>query len=86
MFEKYTSERLLHELPRPTINFLWYLWEINNGPNETEFRISLQDQGTGCQQFFVRSTGISIIENLGCRLNAEIAIRQFGTRYFMEHY
>jgi len=87
MFEKYTSERLPRELPRPLLNFLWYLWETYNDPCGIEFRVTLQDSGDiSSQQFLIHSVGIAVTQNFGGSVNAEIVVRKDGTRYFMEYY
>ena len=87
MLGKYTSEKLLRELPRPMIHFLWYLWDTYRGLGCSAFRITLQDTGeTHGQRFIIRSNGESITRDFGCRVDADIAIRMEGTRYFMEYY
>lgn len=52
MHDCYTSEKLSRELPRPLINFLWYLWETYGNPNESEFRIALQNDSEGILNLF----------------------------------
>ena len=84
MSTAFTSERLLREHPRPLLNFLWYLWETNYDPCETEFRITLQNDNKG-QQFLIHSTGDIITQDLGCCVNAEIVVRKCCTRYFMDY-
>ena len=86
MFDKYTSERLLQELPRPLVNFIWYLWEINYDPNAAEFRVTLQDGGSDGQRFIIHSTGSTVTQNFGPGIDTEIVIRRAGERYFMEYY
>ena len=86
MPNKYTSEQLLQDLPRPMLNFLWYLWDIYHDPSKPEFRVTLQiDEPTGKQQFTVHTTGDVTIQDLGCNINAEIVIRTCGTRCIMEY-
>lgn len=86
MNETYTSERLLRELPRPLLNFLWYLWETYSDPSESEFRITLQAGGdANSQRLLIRSTGITATQNFGCSIDAEIAVRKCGTKFFMEY-
>lgn len=86
MHEKYTSKRLLWELPRPLLNFLWYLWDTYNDPCDSEFRVALRnsDDADG-QQFVIHSAGITVTQSFGCSVNAEIAVRKDGTRCFMEY-
>ena len=84
MFEKYTSERLLRELPRSLLNFLWYIWETYSNPGETEFHITLDGDASG-QKFIIHSTGETVTEAFGCHIDADIVIRKVGARFFMEY-
>jgi len=85
MFEKFTSERLVRELSRSMLNFLWYLWDAYHDPSKSEFRISLQADNASEQGFTIPSAGITTTQNFDCRLNAEIVIRRAGARCFMEY-
>ena len=86
MPNKYTSERLLHDLPRPMLNFLWYLWDIYYDPSTPDFRITLQiDEPTNKQHFIIHTTGDVTTQDLGFSINAEIVIRTCGTRCIMEY-
>ena len=86
MLEKFTSERLLQELPRPVINFIWYLWEVYNHSSKSEFYVILQDGGAGKQQFFIPAVDLTISQDFDCNINVSIVIRNGGFRVFMEHY
>ena len=87
MLDNYTSEKLLRELPRPLLNFLWYLWETYDGLCSPEFRITLQSaENVNAQSFYIQSTGKTITQDFGCCINADIVIRKEGTKYFMEYY
>jgi hypothetical protein len=87
MTEKYTSERLARGLPRPALNFIWYLWDTYNDPGMTEFRVTLQagDEADG-QRFVIHSAGTSFTQDFGCAIDADIAVRVAGERVFMEYY
>ena len=86
MPNKYTSEQLLQDLPRPMLNFLWYLCYIYYDPSSPEFRVTLQiDEPTSKQRFTVHTTGDVTIQDFGCSINAEILIRTDGTRCIMEY-
>jgi len=87
MLDNYTSEKLLRELPRPLLNFIWYLWDTYSDPSESEFRVTLKNSSdTNGQQFVIHTAGIAVTQNFGCSVNAEIVVRKDGTRYFMEYY
>jgi hypothetical protein len=86
MPEKFTSDQLARELPRPLLNFLWYLWETYHSPWESECRVTLRDGGADGLRFEVSPAGVSVAKDFGCRKEAEIAIRRYGSAYFMEYY
>jgi hypothetical protein len=87
MFDTFTSEQLIQELPRPLLNFLWYLWELYGDSALQEFRITVQSKAeTAGQQFAIPSADVTITQNFGCALDAEIAIRKISEWYFMEYY
>ena len=85
--ECFTSEQLSQSIPRPMINFLWYLWYTYHDPEESEFQVSVKtaDDHDGLH-FTVHSTGISTIQDFGSQIEAAIVIRQAGERCFMEYY
>ena len=83
MNERYISERLLQELPRPLVNFVWYLWEMYGDADNAVFRVTITDADG--QRFYVHATGDTIIQDFGCRTDADIAIRREGSRAFMEY-
>lgn len=84
MPNRYTSEQLLQELPRPLLNFLWYLWDTYCDPDDPEFRITLQDtEDTNGQRFFIHGNGKTLTQDFGCHIAADIVIRKDGARYFM---
>ena len=86
MPEKYTSERLRQDLPRPLLNFLWYLWDTYYVPKGEEFRISLQDTGNAQGlRFTIYPTGETTTKDFDCRANVSIAFRKEGARVFMEY-
>lgn len=84
MPEKFTSEQLLKELPRPLLNFLWYLWDTYYVPCDTEFRITLEADSVAGQRFIIPSANVTITQDFGCSVNTAIIIRRHGTRVFME--
>ena len=84
--ERYISERLLQEILRPLINFLWYLWEAYGDLCESDFRISVEDSGADGQRITVQSAGITVIQHFGHCPDVEIAIRKCGARYIMEYH
>ena len=86
MLDKYLSERLLNEIPRPVINFIWYLWDVYHSPCETEFQVLLRVEEGLNQQFIIYSVGISISQDFNYSINTDIAIRKEGLRIIMEHY
>lgn len=86
MIETFTSERLLRELPRPLLHFLWYLWDTYCDPSELEFRITLQGDGdVNGKRLTIHATGATLTQDFGCAVNADILIRKIGTRVFMEY-
>ena len=63
MYEKYVSEKLLRELPRPLLNFLWYLWDTYSYTDLSEVRILLRGtEDANGQCFTVHTTSETIIE------------------------
>lgn len=82
---QYTAEQLLHDLPRPLLNFLWYLFDTYSVPGEMEFVITLQDGDGSGQRFVIPCACVDITKNFGCHITADIAIRECGTRFFMEY-
>ena len=86
MAEKYTSQRMISELPHPMINFLWYLWEVYYIPTGGEFRITLSSTGDlNNQVFVIHTTDETITQNFNCAVNAGVVVRKCGQRYFMEY-
>ena len=87
MHDKYTSEKLLRELPRPLLNFLWYLWDTYSNPEALEFRILIKAASDADGQLFIiNSIGKTVTQDLGYNIETDIVIRNNGTRFFMEHY
>ncbi len=86
MHNKFTSERLIEELPKNLINFLWYLWEIysQQGENQSRFAIKALEE-KGSLRITVASKGKSIVQDFGISLNAEIIIRKKEGGYYMTY-
>ena len=85
MQRKYISEQLLYELPRPLINFIWYLWDTYYDRYSPAWEITLNgDDRTSAQIFIIQSIGKTVAQDFGCHITADIAIRKYGARIFME--
>jgi hypothetical protein len=82
MVEKYVSERLLNELPRSLINFIWYLWEFYCDPAATESIFSLSPGESG-QRVVIPQFDKSIEQDFGTSIEATILIRSDGSNYYM---
>ena len=82
MAEKYVSERLLNELPRSLINFLWYLWEVYFDPTTKESLFLLQPSGCG-QRVIIPQIDKSIEQDFGTAIDVTILIRKNGSKYYM---
>jgi hypothetical protein len=82
MVEKYVSERLLNELPRSLINFIWYLWEAYCDPDAPE-SIFLLKPGEIGQRVVIPQFNKSIEQDFGTSIDATILIRGDGSKYYM---
>lgn len=82
MVEKYVSERLLNELPRSLINFIWYLWEAYCDPDALESVFLLQSGKSG-QCVVIPQFDKSIEQDFGASIDATILIRRDGSKYYM---
>ena len=82
MAEKFVSERLLDELPNSLINFIWYLWEVYCDPAIEESLLSLQS-GISGQRVIITQINKSVEQDFGTAIDATIAIRRDGSKYYM---
>ena len=82
MTEKYVSERLLNEMPRPLINFLWYLWEMYCNPVAGDIIFVLRSGDNG-QQVTMPLIGKTVEQEFGASIDSTILIRKEGSKYFM---
>lgn len=82
MTEKYVSERLLDELPRPLINFLWYLWEVYCDTDANESLLVLQPGEIG-QRIIIPNADKTVEQDFGTKVEATITIQKIGLKYFM---
>ena len=82
MAEKYVSERLLNELPKSLINFIWYLWEAYYDPTAKESLLILQSGGSG-QRVIIPQINKSIEQDFGTAIDVTILIRKEGSKYYM---
>jgi hypothetical protein len=82
MVEKYVSERLLDELPRSLVNFIWYLWEAYCDPDAPE-SVFLLKPGESSQRVVMPQFDKSIEQDFGASIDATILIRGDGSKYYM---
>ena len=82
MAEKYVSERLLNELPKSLINFIWYLWEVYYDPTAKESLLILQPGSRG-QRVVIPQLDKSIEQDFGTAIDVTILIRRDGSKYYM---
>ena len=82
MTEKYVSERLVNEMPRPLINFLWYLWEAYCDPiiQDNIFLLYPGDSGQRVTVLLVEKT---VELEFGTAIDSIIVIRKEGSKYYM---
>ena len=79
---KYVSERLLNELPKSLINFIWYLWEVYSDPAGKESLFLLQPGESG-QRVIIPQLNKSVEQDFGTVIDAIILIRRDGAKYYM---
>ena len=82
MNERFISEELLNEMPRPLINFLWYLWEVYCDEADDESLFILQSGIIG-QCITIQTTGKTVEQDLGTAIDTEILIRKEGAKHYM---
>jgi hypothetical protein len=82
MVEKYASERLLDELPRPLINFIWYLWEAYCDQTVEE-SVFLLKPGESGQRVVISQFDKSVEQDFGTSIDATILIQRDGSKYCM---
>ena len=82
----YTSEQLFREIPHPLLNFLWYLWEVYHSKSESDFYITLQyTEGINGLHIFIPAAEVTITQEFGYNINANIIVSKIAARYFMEY-
>jgi len=82
MAEKYVSERLLNELPKSLINFIWYLWEVYSDPTIKESLFLLQAGKSG-QRVIIPQINKCIEQDFGTAIDVTILIRRDGSKFYM---
>ena len=82
MAEKFVSERLLNELPKSLLNFIWYLWEVYCDPTVKESLFLLQARNHS-QRVIIPQLDKSIEQDFGAAIDATILIRRDGSKYCM---
>ena len=82
MAEKYVSERLLDELPKSLINFIWYLWEVYSDPTSKE-SLFILESGRDGQRVIIPKLDKFIEQDFGTAIDAIILIRRDGSKYYM---
>ena len=82
MIEKHVSERLMREMPRFLINFIWYLWDTYCDPDTEESLFLLQSDGNG-QRVTIPLIDKTVVQDFGTAFNTTITIRKDGFKYYM---
>ena len=82
MDERFISERLLEEMPRPLINFIWYLWEIYCDSTANESQFILKSDGNS-QSVTIPHIDKTIQQYFGAAIDATIIIRKNDTKFYM---
>ena len=82
MIEKHVSERLMNEMPRFLINFMWYLWEKYCDPDTEESLFLLHSDGSG-QRVTIPLIDKTVVQDFGTAFNISITIRKDGSNYYM---
>ena len=82
MNEKYISEQVLDELPRPLINFLWYLWDVYCDPRAECVLLLLQPSGSS-QKVTIPEINKAVEQDFGVAIDATIVICKDGAKYLM---
>ena len=82
MAERYVSERLLNELPKSLINFIWYLWEAYFDPAAEGCLFLLQSGGSG-QRVVIPQLNKTFEQDFGTAVDVTILIKKDGAKYYM---
>ena len=82
MIEKYVSERLLNEMPKSLINFLWYLWDVYCDPSVEENMFLLYPGDSG-QRVTISLIEKTVEQDFGTAIKSIILIRKEGSKYYM---
>ena len=82
MIEKHVSERLLNEVSRSLINFLWYLWDVYCDPTAKESVLLLQ-VGKNGQLITIPTVNKTVEQDFDTAIDGTIVIRKEGCKYYM---
>ena len=84
MIERFVSEDLLDEVPRPLINFIWYLWDVycDEAGDEGESLFVLEPGEAG-QRVTLQRTGKTVEQDFGTEVAAVILVRKKGMKRCM---
>ena len=82
MIEKYVSECLIGEIPKPLINFIWYLWEAYCPPTIKECQFLLQTGENG-QRVTIPQINKSFEQDFGTAIDVVVLIRREMEKCYM---
>ena len=83
MVERYVSVDLMNELPKPLINFLWYLWYVYCDPYADESPFTLIQSSAKGQRVDIPYVNITVEQDFGTAIEATILIQKEGAKYYM---